>query len=354
MSNIVYSSLPHSWKPATETLFFRFGPWVLGNWSFQSVSNISSPLAAQNGPLRIPPILQPTTYQQMPDDGAIPRTLSFDRSAIRYVAYRGKRYFIDLSLGRFEYYLAKFSAKTRNTLKRKLRHLAERSGGALDFRIYLSPEEMHEFRRQALTVSLLSYQRKIGFGLPETAEFKADLIRQATNERVSGFVLMTRDRPIAYVFCRIDEAIVTYSYCGYDPEFADVSPGTVLLYLVIQWLFEQHKFETFDLANDGWDYKTIFATGAVNYLKVIWFPKTATNVVLVILHLLMLRAWSGAAFVKNTGASWARGARTALTRFRSLQRTGAKAGKADMRKVLDRATRRRAPGLPKPRSAKQG
>src|SRR6201999_1563653 len=138
---------------------------------------------------------------------SIYRTLSFDRGAIRYVAHRGKRNFIDLSLGPFEDYLAKFSAKTRNTLKRKLRHFTERSGGRLDFRIYCSPEEMIEFRGRALMVSQLSYQRKIGFGLQETAEFEAGLIEQAVNERVCGFVLMTHDRPIAYVFCRIDEDI---------------------------------------------------------------------------------------------------------------------------------------------------
>jgi CelD/BcsL family acetyltransferase involved in cellulose biosynthesis len=290
------------------------------------MSNMTNPLIAQAGPLSVPPIVQPTTFQQMRDDGSISRILSCDRNAIRYVPHRGKRLFIDLSLGGFEDYFAKFSGKTRNTIKRKIRRFANRSGGAVDFRIYRSPEEMIEFRRQALTVSLLSYQQKIGFGLPETDEFISHLTEQAANECVCGFVLMERNRPIAYVFCRIDQGIVIYSYCGYDPNFAQLSPGTVLLFFIIKWLFEQKYFKMFDLGNDGWDYKTNFATGAVKYLKVIWFPKTVSNFALVVAHSLVLRAWWGAASVKNAASAWARSAKLSMMRLRPSHPLRAEAG----------------------------
>jgi SAM-dependent methyltransferase len=318
---VVCCSLPQSWKPAIETLVFRFGPWTLASRSFASLSNMTNPLAAESRPLKTPPIFQPTTYQQMPDDGTIRRTLSFDRNAIRYVSYRGKRHFIDLLQEPFDNYLAKFSAKTRNTLQRKTRHFAKQSGGRADFRIYSSPEEMIEFRRQALAVSLLSYQREIGFGFPETAEFETNLIENAANGRVCGFVLMKENKPAAYVFCWINQDIVTYSYCGYDPEFARFSPGTVLLFLIIRWLFEQKKYRLFDLGNDSWEYKTMFSTSSVKYLKVIWFPKTASNVVLIIVHLSVLRAWTLAAWAKTTGALWAHKARTAVRPFIPLHRT---------------------------------
>jgi hypothetical protein len=80
--------------------------------------------------------------------------LSFDRKIIRYAAYRDKRYFIDLSSGSFDTYLARFSSKTRSTLRRKMRRFADFSGGAIDFRCYASPEEMIEFRRHAIAVSV--------------------------------------------------------------------------------------------------------------------------------------------------------------------------------------------------------
>ena len=342
------ASLPPPWKLGTETLVFRFGPWTLAERNFQSLSNMTNPLTAEGGSLKLPQILRPTTYQQMRDDGTISRTLGFDRNAIRYVAHRGRRYFIDLLPGTFDDYFAKFSAKTRNTLKRKIRHFAERSGGTVDFRICSSPDEMIKFRSQALTVSAVSYQRKIGFGLPESGEFSTHLMEQAAKGRVYGFLLMEHNKPVAYVYCRIDQDIVVYSYCGYDPEFAQFSPGTVLLFLVIKWLFQQEKFKIFDLGNDGWGYKTMFATGAVKYLKVIWFPKTAPYFLLVILHMLVLRAWSGAASVKETGVSWVGRLRLDKRRFTSSRRPGRKADGADTGAILNRATRRTAPSPPKP------
>jgi CelD/BcsL family acetyltransferase involved in cellulose biosynthesis len=340
-SSLDRPELPQPWKVATETLVFRLGPWKLGSWSFESISNSTSPLAGESGASKMPPVVQPLTYQQMPDDGTISRAISFDRNAVRYVAYRGTRYFIDLLPGSFEDYLKKFSAKTRNTLKRKVRHFAQQCGGTLDFRTYRSPDEMIDFRRQALAVSLMSYQRKIGFGFPETEEFAADLVQRAANDGVCGFVLMNQSAPTAYVFCWIDGAAVIYSYCGYDPEYAQFSPGTVLLYLIIKWLFEQKNFTLFDLGNDGWDYKTMLATGAVKYLKVIWFPKTVSNLTWVILHWLVLRAWSGVALVKENAAAWVRKGKIGLTR-------------ADVHGILNRVTRRRAPNLSKPRPARQG
>ena len=348
------AGLPPPWKLATETLVFRFGPWILAERSFQSLSNMTNPLTAEGGSLKLPPIFQPTTYQQMRDDGTISRTLGFDGNAIRYVSHRGRRYFIDLLPGVFDDYFAKFSAKTRNTLKRKIRHFAERSGGTVDFRIYGSPEEMIEFRRQALAVSLVSYQRKIGFGLPETGEFSTHLMEQAANGRVCGFLLMAHNKPVAYVYCRMDQDIVVYSYCGYDPEFAQFSPGTVLLFLIIKWLFQQKKFRMFDLGNDGWGYKTIFATGAVKYLKVIWFPKTVSYFVLVILHMLMRRAWLGTAFVKETSASWVGRLRSDILRLASSRRTGPKANVADTGAILNRVTHRTGPSPPKVRAVRQG
>jgi hypothetical protein len=348
------AGVPPPWKPTTETLVFRFGPWILAERNFQSLSNMTNPLTAEGGSLKLPPILQPTTYQQMRDDGTISRTLGFDGNAIRYVSHRGRRYFIDLLPGAFDDYFAKFSAKTRNTLKRKIRHFAGRSGGTVDFRIYSSPDEMIEFRRQALTVSLVSYQRKIGFGLPETDEFSTNLVEQAANGRVCGFLLMEHNKPVAYVYCRIDRDIVVYSYCGYDPEFAQFSPGTVLLFLIIKWLFQQKKFKMFDLGNDGWGYKTMFATGAVKYLKVIWFPTTVSYFVLAVLHMLVLRAWSGTASLKQTSASWVGRLRSDMMRFASSRRTGPKANGADTGAIRNRVTRRIAPGPPKARPVRQG
>ncbi len=293
------TSMHEFWEEAQETLAFQFGPCVLGKWSFASLSNRTSPLMATNDQLIIPPIRRPTCYQQMRDDGTISGTLSFDRNAIRYIPYRGKRYFIDLSCGPFDNYLHKFSARTRNTLKRKIRRFAEHSGGIIDLRCYQSPETMIEFRGHAIAISRLSYQGQIGFGLPESDDFGNHLIEEAANGRVCGFVLMLQDRPVSYIFCRINSYILTYSIPGYDPNFVKLSPGTVLLYKVLEQLFADPKYRIFDFGGQAWDYKEFFATGSVDYLKVMWFPITVKNLIFVTTHYLVRQAWEGAAWGRS-------------------------------------------------------
>jgi CelD/BcsL family acetyltransferase involved in cellulose biosynthesis len=194
----------------------------------------------------------------------------------------------------------------------------------------------------------------LDLGFPETDEFSTNLVEQAANGRVCGFLLIEHNKPVAYVYCRIDRDIVVYSYCGYDPEFAQFSPATVLLFLIIKWLFQHRKFKMFDLGNDGWGYKTMFATGAVKYLKVIWFPKTVSYFVLAVLHMLVLRAWSGMASLKKTSASWVGRLRSDMMRFASSRRTGPKANGADTGAIPNRVTRRTAPGPPKARPVRQG
>jgi hypothetical protein len=71
MPYVVFRGVPMPWTDATEVLTFQFGPLLLGKWIFASVSNTISPLLANTGPLTRPPVLQPVTYQQMPDDGSI-------------------------------------------------------------------------------------------------------------------------------------------------------------------------------------------------------------------------------------------------------------------------------------------
>jgi len=303
MPYVIFQSVPAPWRETTEVLPFQFGRWVVARWAFPSISNASSPLVAT--PASRPPVLQPVTYQQMRDDRTIAQTLSFDGRAIRYASYRGKRFFIDLSGGSFAAYLSKFSAKSRNTLKRKVRRFADYSGGQIDFRCYTTSEEMLEFRRHAIAVSLVTYQRTIGWSLPEDEEFKSRLIEDAEAGRVCGFLLMHADKPIAYAFCRTESDIISYALLGYDPSFGSFSPGTVLLYLVIERLLATDRYRIFDFGGMAADYKSFFSTGSVDYVKVTWFPITAKNLILVFLHYIVLRAWEVAGTLKQAVTSCA-------------------------------------------------
>jgi SAM-dependent methyltransferase len=318
MPYAVFRSLPLRWANATETLVFQFGPWVFARWTFVAASNATNPLLAQGAASERPPILTPTTYRQLRDDGTFSDSVSLGRKVIRYVTYRGRRYFVDLSNGSFDDYLAKFSKKTRGNLKRQVRHFAEHCGNKLDLRFYSTSDDILEFRRQAIAISVLTYQQKIGFGF---AESEMNLIDEAAKGRVCGFVLMDENKPISYAFCRINSDIITYTLPGYDPKFAHFSPGTVLLFLMLERLFGERKFRLFDFGGQEWGYKALFATGFVDYVRVIWFPITTKNLVMVTAHYLVGQAWRGAARLKRFGAHCTQSARALAERRAALRST---------------------------------
>jgi SAM-dependent methyltransferase len=305
MPYVVFQSLSAEWSRATEQLAFQLGPWVLAQWQFGSLSNRTSPVS-HSGRFNRPPILQPVTFQTMPDDGTVSRVLSIDGRAIRYVPYRGKRYFIDLSNGSFADYLNRFSSNTRNRLKRQLRQLIQHAAGPVDVLSYTSPHEISEFREHAIAVSRVSYQDKIGWGFPESEEYKLHLISEAAKGRLRGYILMAAGKPISYGLCRTETDIITYLIIGYDPEYRQFSPGTILLLRIVEALFAEHRFRRFDLGGHAADYKAFHATGSIDYLRVIWMPITAKNLALVGAHWMSLQAWRGASSAKTICGSTAR------------------------------------------------
>lgn len=76
------------------------------------------------------------------------------------------RHYIDMAPGH-DGYMAQFSSKTRATLKRKKRKLADAGGGELDIRSYHRPDQLDAFFAAALPLSQQTYQaRLLDAGLP--------------------------------------------------------------------------------------------------------------------------------------------------------------------------------------------
>jgi CelD/BcsL family acetyltransferase involved in cellulose biosynthesis len=250
----------------------------------------------------------------MLDRGDMSRTFYYDRDAICYVPYRGKRYFIELSNGSFNEYLANFSSNTRNRIKRQLRYFTSHSGGKIDFRTYASPDEIVEFRKQAIAVSRLSYQSRMGWGFPETDDFARELEDEAQNGRARGYLLMHREEPVAFGLCRAEDDILSYIIMGYDPKFAKFSPGTIVLLSIIQELFTERRFRLFDLGGHGTDFKAFHGTGSVDYARVIWFPRTVKNLILVGAHYSVRLAWHVVARIKRVVGPYLGGSKAWLER----------------------------------------
>lgn len=197
--------------------------------------------------------------RSQPVTGTLPRLSRVD-GYVRYVPSQYMRHYIDLGMG-WEAYQAKFSSKSRQTLRRKVRKFAEASGGTIDWRTYRTPEELETFRSLARDVSRLTYQeRLLNAGLPDDAAFVERSARLAAQDQVRAYLLFLNDEPVAYLYCPARDSALIYAYLGYHPDFAALSPGTVLQWRVLESLFQEGRFRYFDFAPGDSPHKTLFGS----------------------------------------------------------------------------------------------
>lgn len=183
-------------------------------------------------------------------------------------------------------HLKGFSSKSRNTLTRKVRKFASFSGGAIDWREYSRGEEMAEFYELARAVSRKTYQEQVfSRGLPRHEQFCQSLATRADRGAARGYVLFFNCHPIGYLFCPIEQGILSYQYVGYDRDFQQWSPGTVLQYLVLEKLFAEGKHRMFDFSEGEGEHKRFFSTGCTLCADVFYFRRSLRNALLLRLHI---------------------------------------------------------------------
>ena len=219
-------------------------------------------------------------------------TVAVVDGVLRYVTARYSRFHTDLS-GSFDEYLARFSSKSRSTLRRKVRKLVEHADG-VTMRTYARPEEMSEFLQRAGSVSALTYQhRLLDAGLPTDAAYLSKLERLAANDSVRGYVLFLGEAPIAYLCCPAVDGVLMYGYLGYDPKYSEMSPGTVLQYLAFESIFREHRFRAFDFTDGQGEHKRFFGTHETRCADICYFPDSYRARLWVRLHRWFDRASTG-------------------------------------------------------------
>lgn len=178
-----------------------------------------------------------------------------------YQAYQ--RHYIDMNEG-FDAYMARFSGKTRSTLKRKRRKLAELNGGTLDVRAYHDANSLSEFLERAVPLSRKTYQtRLLDVGLPEGDAATARMIDLARQGRVRAWLLFLNGDAISYLYLTITDAVISYDFLGYAPESAPLSPGTVLQMEALEELFAEGCFRYFDFTEGDGAHKRMFGTDSI-------------------------------------------------------------------------------------------
>lgn len=258
------------------------------------------------------------------DGSAVPRGLGLRNGLIYRLADDSMRHYVDLS-GDFDAYLGRFSGKTRNGLRRKVRRFT-RAFGEPALGVYGRGEGGFEaFFDAARTVSVETYQeRMFDAGLPTEPDAIAAMRSALTDGQAYGYVLFAGAEPVAYLYCPVVGNALEYQYVGFRPRYAGHSPGTVLLMLVFERLFEEGKLSVFDFCEgshaDG--YKAFFATDGVAFQTVFLLRPTPKNTLLLGSQWLCDRASETAgAVLSRLGLK--QQVRTLMRRWRGVGRTAA-------------------------------
>jgi len=279
----------------------------LSDWSFFSVT-----LPLQTKALRLidqhPPVTVPVSpvneliagsqgfvIRGLPITAPLPVVSRVD-GFLCYVPLQYQHCYIDFGQT-FESYQKKFSSKTRSTINRKIRKYAEHCGGTIRWNTYKMPDEIRDFFRYARTVSKSTYQhRLLDAGIPDSEEFIAKAVTLAGEQRLRAYILFDGERPVSYLYCPVEEGVLNYSYLGYDPDYMQMSVGTVLQWLAVGQLFDEACFRFFDFTEGQSDHKRLFATHQLQCANVFFLKDTLLNRLLIHSHRLTAQfsKWIGA------------------------------------------------------------
>jgi CelD/BcsL family acetyltransferase involved in cellulose biosynthesis len=283
---------PTAWRTLRTSLTYQVAIFAFWRWRFEVVAYEKHFTEVKIDAAFFDLPADATKYYLFPSYpiSKAPASLQIERNRLIYTPKTFPNYFVNLTLDAgFEKYIQDFSSKTRSTLKRKVRRFAEASPqGKLDWRVYRSPEEFSHFFDSASELSELTYQaRLLDSGLPNSARFREEAIQLAKQGLAYGFVLFLADRPAAYVFSKRTGGVVTYDYVGHDPALNALSPGTVLQYQLLEYLFSDPAASVFDFTEGEGTHKALFSTDRQLCARSFVFPRRLGTAMLVRSHLML-------------------------------------------------------------------
>lgn len=188
------------------------------------------------------------------------------------------RHYIAMQGGSFDDWWQGFSSKTRSTLSRKARRLGDQFDGGFTVRSYRTAAEVAEFMAIAGDLSRRTYQaRLMQAGLPCDAEDVAQAVAAAADDKIRAFLLFAGGRAIAYLYLPVERDVLVYAYLGYDPDCADLSPGTVLHVEAMRALYGENRFRAFDFTEGDGAHKAQFGRATITCADILILCPTLRN-----------------------------------------------------------------------------
>ena len=287
-----------AWLRKTEVFTFYFGRLRIGEIRLRT-RQLWTPFMAFVGghPLPVPDLAQfegvdAVAIAGFPDSGPS-QPIAVVGGMIRYSTFADTRHLIAIQ-GTFARYLETRSRNTRQTLRANVRVFRKVAGGSVPgehagLTRFQGESAMREFYSYAIPLSRKTWQGKKGRGLTDL-EPVDEILQMAADGLASGYILFCAGRPAAFALCHSQGTTLAVSQIGYDPEFSEWSPGSTLLFLLLESLFAEGGVSFFDLMEGSlWPYKSSFANVRHPSVRYFYFPNRLRWWALVLSHNLLKR-----------------------------------------------------------------
>ncbi len=165
----------------------------------------------------------------------------------------------------FEEYLStQFKKKKRYNLKRQVRLMEEAAEQELEFTCITEPGQVAAFNEHVRTICRKSWKAsKLEVFIPDYVQDDAVLTDVAARGMLRAYLLFLDGTPVTYVLGFQYRDVYHYSDIGFDEEYARFSPGSVLLFKLVEDLIENTGLEWVNFGIGDSEYKRQFANDQV-------------------------------------------------------------------------------------------
>jgi glycosyltransferase involved in cell wall biosynthesis len=177
-----------------------------------------------------------------------------------------------------EYLERQFSAKTRNMLKRKVKRLSKHFDGQLRLQRIDSAQQVEQFVEAAAFVQKKSWQPiDVETLSKDRHKFTRKLLDLAQRNILRSYILGSDKTPCAFLLGYQYGGTFHYADPRFNQEFTDLSPGIVLLYLLVEDLITHRPAQQLNFGASDARYKQEFSNVHCEEASVLLFRKTMKN-----------------------------------------------------------------------------
>lgn len=185
-----------------------------------------------------------------------------------------------------------FGPKTRQSLRRKERKLHD--AGEVSISFLEDPADITPWLRKIMDLELSSWKGEKGVGIFRSATLRSFyhllLENLATHHRLRLAIMTLGDRLAAYEIGLLGSDSYCMHSTSFDPEFANFSPGRLLMLRSIERCM-QEKRQIYDFMQNDQEFKRQMSTHESSLWDCILFPKTLKGS-LVSLMVRAVHAWT--------------------------------------------------------------